>query len=266
MILASRGMRNKPNTVPFFKYLERLEISPNIVSNYGVTPLHAIAYRGKEIEVFEYFLSNGVDVNQEDEKGTIPLMNAAWINDLTIVKLLSKHTKDVNHQNKEGKTALSFAVQRNSFDVIDYLIKQGASTSVKDSKGNNLFYYLIKSLRPEKIGAFEKKASLLISKGLSVTHPQSNGNSLYHLAVETNNTNLIKWVNSKKVEINKKNNDGMTPLHIAIRTAKNDTIIQLLLNLGADKTIKTVFGESTLELAMENEVLKENYTDLSFLK
>lgn len=266
MIFASRGMRNQLNKLPFFQYLERLNISPNIVSEDGTNPLHAIARREKELEIFEYFISKGVDVNQANEKGNTPFMNAALMNDLTIVKSLSKHLKDIDHRNEQGQTALSLAVMRNSFDVIHYLIKLGASTAVKDSKGNSLFYYLLQSLRAGKMAAFKKKASLLVSEDLSVHDLHKDGNSLYHLAAETNNTSLIRWVNSKKIDINAKNNVGMTPLHIAIITAKDDKVIRLLLDLGADKTIKTAFGESSLALAMENEILKEKNTDFNFLK
>ena len=266
MILASRGIRNKTNSLKSFQYLESLGISPNIISKNGITPLHAISYRVKDIEIFQYFLSKGVDINQKDDKGSTPFMNAALTNGLNVVKLLQNYVKDINHKNKKGNSALSFAIQRNSIDIINYLIELRADVSVKDTRGNNLFYYLIKSLRYSKIDDFKQKANILISKGLDVNEIQQNGNTLYHLAVETNNSELIKWVHDKKINVNIKNKDGITPLHLAIMKAKNDKIIQLLLNFGADKTIKTDFDESSYQLASENELLKKNTIDINFLK
>ena len=49
-------------------------------------------------------------------------------------------------------------------------------------------------------------------------------------------------------------------------TGKNDELIKLLIRFGADKTIKTDFDESSYELALENELLKKNATDINFLK
>ena len=172
MILASRGIRNKTNSLKSFQYLESLGISPNIVSKNGITPLHAISYRGKDIEIFEYFLSKGVDINQEDDKGNTPFMNAALTNGLNVVKLLQNYVKDINHKNKKGNSALSFAIQRNSIDIINYLIELRADVSVKDNKGNNIFFYLIKSLRYSKIDDFKQKANILISKGLDINEIQ----------------------------------------------------------------------------------------------
>ena len=49
-------------------------------------------------------------------------------------------------------------------------------------------------------------------------------------------------------------------------SAKDDKMIQLLVSLGADKTVKTDFGESTYDLAMENELLRKNNINIEFLK
>jgi ankyrin repeat protein len=266
MILASRGIRNKPNSLKSFQYLESLGISPNIISKNGITPLHAISYRGKDIEIFEYFLSKGVDINQADDKGNTPFMNAAYMNEVIIVSFLSDHVTNVNHQNKKGMTALSNAIQRNSIEVIKFLLEIGADVHVKDKKGNTLSYYLIKSLRDKNLDTFKQKVAILSQKGFDVTQYQQDGNSLFHLAVETNNTDLVQWVHSYNLNINTKNNNGLTPLQKVVMSAKDDKMILLLVSLGADKTIKTDFGESTYDLAMENELLRKNNINIEFLK
>jgi ankyrin repeat protein len=266
MILASRGIRNKSNSLKSFQYLESLGISPKIISKNGITPLHAISYRGKDIEIFEYFLSKGVDINQADDKGNTPFMNAAYMNEAIIVSFLSDHVRDVNHQNKKGMTALSNAIQRNSIEVIKFLLDIGADVHIKDKKGNTLSYYLIKSLRDKNLDTFKQKVAIVSQKGLDITQYQQDGNSLFHLAVETNNTELVQWVHSYNLNINTKNNNGLTPLQKAVMSAKNDKMIQLLVSLGADKTIKTDFGESTYDLALENELLKKNNINIEFLK
>lgn len=266
MIFASKGTRSNSNNLDFYLYLENLGISPNVRTINGTTPLHAIAYRVKDTSIFEYFLSKGVDINQSDGNGNTPFMNAAYTNDLNIVKLLSNQLKNVNYQNKKGMTALSNAILRNSIDVISFLLEIGADVHINDKKGNSLSYYLIKSLKSKNLETIKQIAKILLSKGLDITQHQKDGNSLFHLAAETENADLIKWVHSQNVDINTKNNNGITPLQKVVMSAKDDKIIHLLLSLGADKTIKSDFGENTYDLAMENELLKKNNINIEFLK
>ena len=233
MIFASRGTRNVTNTIEVYTYLEKLGITPNVVSKSGTTPLHSIAYRGKDLGLYDYFLSKGVNVNQADDK---------------------------------GRTVLTNALSRNSLDVVKYLIKKGADVTIKDKKGNNLAYHLIRSYRSNKFDEFKQKAKLLSGNGLNVAQHQKDGNSLYHLALETKDIKLLNWVRENKVDINFKNQDGLTALHQAAMTAQDATILKYLLSIGADKTIKTAFEESVYDLAAENELLQKNNIDIQFLK
>ena len=188
------------------------------------------------------------------------------MNDLNTVKFLCQHVKDINYRNKEGVSALTNAVQRNSVSVIKFLVESGADVLVKDKKGNNLFFYLIKYFKPKKFHLLREKVEILSANGFDISQKQKDGNSLYHLAIETKDVEFLEWVYSQNIEVNSKNNNGITPLHKAIMTGKNDELIKLLIRFGADKTIKTDFDESSYELALENELLKKNATDINFLK
>ena len=48
--------------------------------------------------------------------------------------------------------------------------------------------------------------------------------------------------------------------------ATNNEIIDVLIAAGADKSILTDFGESSYDLASENEILISNKTDISRLQ
>jgi ankyrin repeat protein len=233
MIFASRGTRNVTNKVEVYQYLESLGVNPNVVTKSGITPLHGIAGKVKDKKVYAYFLSKGVNINQTDDK---------------------------------GRTALTHALTRNSLDIVKFLIDHGADVHIKDKKGNNLTYHLIRSYRSNQFEAFQQKAKLLSQKGLNIAQHQQDGNSLYHLALETNDLTLLEWVRKSKVDVNFKNQEGLTALHKAAMTAKDDQILKYLLRIGADKTIKTEFDESVYDLAAENELLQNNNIDIQFLK
>ncbi|WP_298517115.1 ankyrin repeat domain-containing protein [uncultured Kordia sp.] len=266
IIFASRGLRRKTNTLETFKYLASLGIPPNITTTDGETPLHALSYKSQDLETFKYFVDNGVNVNQANADGNTPLLYAASRNEEAIVRYLTSQTKNINHQNKEGKSALSNAVYRNTPEVVAFLLEKGANINVVDKEQNNLGYYLLKNYNAKKPENFHKKLALLQRKGFNFKKPQPNGNTLFHIAVDTENIDLIKYVQSLGIDVNQQNNDGISPLHIAAMKAKNTKVLKYLLSIGADKSTKTAFEESVYDLALENEVLQQENIDITFLK
>lgn len=266
MIFASQGTRRHTNSLEVFKYLESIGVTPNITTNSGTTPLHALAYKCKDLKVFDYFISKGVAINQADKEGNTALLNAAYNNDLAVIKHLIKLTDNINVANNEGKTALTNAIYRNTVDVVDLLIKNGADITVKDKNGNTLAYYLLKAYRSKSPEIFNKKLAILTKNGLNIKATQANGNTLFHVALNNSNLNLLKRVHDLGIDVNQKNDEGISPLHIAAMKAKDQSILKYLINIGADKTIKTDFNESVYDLAKENELLQLNTINIEFLK
>ena len=263
MLFATRGSRNGYNSLAFFNYLESLGINPNIMNKDGKTPLHNLAYNNKDIATIDYFINKGVDVNQTDSNGNTALINAASRNSLDVIKLLAGKINNINHKNKDGQSALTKAIRNNS-KVLQYLIDNNADATIIDKKGNHLGYYLFNTFNVKNLKGFQNKLTLLEAKGLQVSKPQKNGNTLVHLAVEKQNLSMLKYIKKYNIDIDIKNYQGLTPLQKAVMTAKNDTIIKYLINNKADKTVKTDFSETLYDLAKENEALKN--IDISFLK
>ncbi len=263
MLLATQGSRRGYNSLDFFKYLEGLGIAPNITNKDGMTPLHNLAYGNKDLETLNYFLKKGVDANQIDKDGNTALINASSRNSLEIIKELVTKTQNINQINNNGQSALTKAIS-NTPEVISFLLKKGADVHVVDTKGNNLVYHLFKTFDVDNQEAFNQKLKTLSNQGLNIEAVQKNGNTLFHLAVNSNSLDLLKYVNALGINVNTKNKDGVTPLHIAAMKAKNIKILKYLVSINADKGIKTDFDESVYDLAVENELL--NKKDINFLK
>lgn len=267
MIMASQGTRSTANTLELYQYLEKLGIKPTATGKNSENALHAIVRKEKQGDIIPYFIQKGVSIDQADQDGNTPLINAASYNrEPDIITMLVSKSKNINHANKKGVTALALAVQYNSPDVVGILIKNGASVNVANKDGDNLTYYLLQSYNPEKTDVFESKYKMLTEKGLDVKSAPKSGNTLYHLAVAKNEPGLVKWVDSFKIDVNAKNSSGYTPLHKAAMTAQNDIILKELLTLGAKKDLLTSFNESAFDLAKENELLKKKNISVEFLK
>ncbi len=300
MIMASQGSRRGPAPVEVFQYLESVGVKPAAVNKNGENALHALVRRPGQTTLIEYFLSRGADVNQADEEGNTPFMNAAAGNrDLATLELLTPKVKNVNQGNQKGATALALAVRGNSPEVVTYLLNKGADINVTDKAGDNLAAYLVQGYRaagpgmggmaggpgpggPRPEGAngprpeggngvprtddFDAKLALLQQKGLNVKAPQQNGNTLYHLAVAKNDMGLVKKLEPLQIDVNARNKEGMTALHKAAMTSKDDSMMKYLLSIGAKKDIATNFKETAYDLASENETLAKNNVSLNFLK
>ena len=100
MIFASYGTRSSSNNLETYKYLENLGIEPNITTNKGVTPLHSIAYKFKDLDIFNYFISKGFDIKSRDPKGNNIFNYAVKSGNISFLKLLLKKGISPNIINK----------------------------------------------------------------------------------------------------------------------------------------------------------------------
>ena len=265
-LFAASGTRGKTNGLDVYKYLESVGLNPNISNEEGVNPLHILASRSKDIAVINYLLEKGLDVSTKDFNGNNAVMNAASRNDFEIVKLLTENLKEYDAKNKKGQSALTLAVRGNKTDVVEFLIKKGYDTNIVDAEGNNLAYYLVNSYSDRNKDEFTKKMKLLQDNTVDLSAVQKNGNTWFHLAVEKNSLALLKLAITMNQDINAKNNEGITALHLAAMKAQDDSILKFLLKHNAKKDVVTDFEESAYDLAKENELLSKNNVSIEFLK
>jgi ankyrin repeat protein len=265
-LFAVQGGRGYSNPLAVYDYLQSLGLEPNIVTKEGYTPLHRLAYSNTDPSIFEFFLTAGADVNQKDFEGNTPFLNATSGNELSMVKLLSKDVKDFNAINNEGKTALMLAVHRNSPEVVEFLLENDSTALVKDAKGNTIAYYLVASYDSRKADDYDAKLKLLQEKGVKMNTTQAKGHTLFHLAAKDNNLELLKHLSGFDIDVNSKNEEGLTALHLAAMKAEDGEMMKYLISKGADTKIKTSFEETVYDLASENELLQKQNTSLNFLK
>lgn len=74
------------------------------------------------MEVAEYLLENGADVNAQDKGGLIPLHNASSYGHLDIAALLIKYNTVVNATDKWGFTPLHEAAQKGRSQLCALLV------------------------------------------------------------------------------------------------------------------------------------------------
>ncbi|EIE02502.1 ankyrin repeat domain-containing protein [Leptospira licerasiae] len=85
------------------------------------TPL-MIAAREGEVEIAEFLVRNGADINAKTRDGHTALMMAVYNRNLDIVKLLLKNGANVHIKSKQGHTAFSEASLEEAIQIKELLL------------------------------------------------------------------------------------------------------------------------------------------------
>ena len=113
----------------------------NVVNPEGYSPLILASYRNN-IEVAEFIIENGGDINGNSNMGT-PLMAAIVKGNNEIAKILIDKKADVNLADANGTTALIYATMFKNIEIVTLLIKKSANPYLKDNRGNSALDYAI---------------------------------------------------------------------------------------------------------------------------
>lgn len=269
LIFAAEGSRGTSVPLSGFKYLvEDLKLNPLFANKSGENVLHKLVRKPNQLEIINYFISKGTDVNKADIEGVTPLMLASAGNQLNVVELLMTKIKNVNSINLVGESALTYAVNTGTPKIVGYLLDKGADVKLVDKAGFNLAYHLVQNYKPatNENDDFSAKVNILKSKELDFTAKQKNGSTLYHAAIAKADIKLLQKLNELKVDVNAKDKEGVTALHKAALLSKNDEMLKYLISIGADKKAKTGFDETAYDLAKDNKFLTKANVSIDFLK
>ncbi len=106
----------------------------NVQDSLGYTPLHLASGKG-HIEIVEFLLNHGADIESEIFDGETPLMLAARYaihGKYETIKTLLEHGAKVNHKDEDGGTALHMAAMHSGKEVMNLLISYGADVNARD--------------------------------------------------------------------------------------------------------------------------------------
>jgi hypothetical protein len=121
-------------------------------------------------------LQQGINLNQIDEYGFTPLIEAAIVNNVRIARALIEYGADVNLKDSIGGTPLHWAAENNNIELCELLLIQGADPNAYNLTGQPVLVMpFLRQQQPLK--------KLLISAGANLDFAQDfiNTKSLGHL-------------------------------------------------------------------------------------
>lgn len=223
--------------------------------------LDAVGYN-QNLETVSSFIEKSGKSKEElvrfsDSEGNTLLHMAAGNPESAILKyILDNHLYEkIDVKTSDGITPLFFAgVLNTNPNVIDLLIKNGASWHKANI--DNLTSFLAQSAQYNN----KKIISHILEKKYYDENSlyTKNHNNLFHFAVLNPELAVLKEIyysnlfkdNLKK--INQANDDGETPLLIALEKNENLEIAKFLIDMGADCQVKTEAGLTCLLSAAKN--------------
>ena len=93
------------------------------VSPTGWTVLHKAVKLGKYVEIVQFLVSHGANVNARNKTNCVPLHYARNID---VAKYLVHNGAEVNIKNIDGSTPLDLAERRKKTTVVEFLLSVGA--------------------------------------------------------------------------------------------------------------------------------------------
>lgn len=191
----------------------------------GITPLLA-AVRNKHFKTTKLLLEEGADPDLCPKSGITGLQEASQAGDLDIVRILLLYGANVNHQDHCGDTPLIVASRWGHAKTARCLLQNGARINECNDKGST----------PLSVAARHDYEDV-IEELLSPRWEGSGGKGT-------------------RVNVNRRDKKGRTALHRAVegiwlldgvRSERKEDVVRILLEAGADPSIRDKDGKTPAE-------------------
>jgi ankyrin repeat protein len=173
-----------------------------------------------------------------------PLYISAQTNQIEILQLLLKQDGiDVNNQNGDGRTPIFTASASGHMLILINLLNAKANVNIPDNNGAT-------PLIVASLNGNTNIVTILLVYGGDV-NATLNGKTALQFAIEYEYTKIVKILAAEiETDLNRPNNNGATPLIIAVLNGHIE-IVKILLDLGADANAKDSNGWTAHDLASE---------------
>jgi ankyrin repeat protein len=181
------------------------------VNATGETPLF-MAARSDSPDTIRALLAAGSSINTRDALGNSPLHSAVRWDARNSIDLLIDANNSVNAQNLAGKSPLHEAVRLGHAGSETLLISRRANIEIRDIEGNTPLMEAVMNGLPASVERLTRAGANPITRN-------NSGNTPLHVAVSMQRRDLITILLNNGVSIHARNSSGITPFHIALSTS-----------------------------------------------
>ncbi|EGC42749.1 ankyrin repeat protein [Histoplasma capsulatum var. duboisii H88] len=195
------------------KLLADARVDPDVGDENGLTPLQWASINGHQKMAELLLEKEGVNVNSMDNKGRTALSYAAELgHDEVVQLLLATNEIDVHLKDECGRTALSWASLSGRRKAVELLLEmEGWDMDAKDKGGDTPLSHAVRHGREMVVELF------LDNVYVNRTWTAANGRNLFSFAAGNGHEAIVKLLLATTLDVNVKDNDGLTPLNWAIK-------------------------------------------------
>ena len=253
------------NTGTFFRNADAKDVArclktkdPNARGDKSRTPLHLVAMSSKEPAVVAALSNAGSELGARDEEGRTPLhLAVVFGKSPAVVTALVRAGADIDALDKKGRTPLEFGEKFGDTPALVSALKEAKDMPSLSVKGGSNG-----SCEKWNTAAFFKNANVAnLSRCLETEDPNArneNGRTPLHYAAQGRAPLFVSVLAEAGAEVNARDKrGGWTALHLAAWFGKSRTVVQALLDAGANPDLKDNTGRTPWDYLKENPVLKE---------
>lgn len=231
---------NAPSTI---RALNAMGASLDRRDKLGNTALHA-AVRWNSKSAGETLIAMGIDIDAYALNGKTALHDAVRLGVTDLELLLTKNGANINARDAEGNTPLMEAITGGFSAPAERLAALGADVSTRNISGDTPLHLAVKMNRTDLSAA-------LLKLGASIHARNSQGQTPFRLALITSPQMVSLLLANNRVLLS--DDDGLSPLHVAIRDRASTSMIQAIIDQKARLTAVDSAGKIPLRLAMDYE-------------
>ncbi|KAG4107372.1 ankyrin [Neocallimastix lanati (nom. inval.)] len=213
------------------------------------------------------------DANEKDNDNKSPLYYAIFNNNIDLIHILLNYNANINEEIMSGKTALIYVIENNKENIFNNIIQ---NRNIKDNldaiiqyvydyalrlKNFDIITFLVERFKDKEYNIYTPLNNLLNSNKFDLPKIiNDNGWNLLHYASHTGNVKLLTLMlkGSLQLDINKKCNDGSTPLMLSIKNEKFECAAHLIDNY-ADVNIYDGNGDTPLVYMLNHDSSFNDY-------
>lgn len=217
----------------------------NEQASNGHAAIHSACIKN-HIEIIKFLIEKSVYLNIQTSNGKTPLMLSS---NPEICELLVQAGARIDTRDGRDLTALMYAADCGQIEKLKFLCDKGAKLNIQDSEGKTALMIACLNGRSDIVEVLiNESADLDIQSDLGIT-------ALMHACSRNNfDIKIIALFIEKGANVNIQDASGKTALEYACNRG-NTQIAVLLINSGADYTLKNASGLSLWETEKDNIVI-----------
>ncbi|MDR0758840.1 MAG: ankyrin repeat domain-containing protein [Treponema sp.] len=232
----------KANSASTVQALVNAGASTGNRDSLGRTALHA-AVRWNAAQAAEALIVVGADINAHAMNTKTPLHDAVRLGIRDLEILFIRYGADTEVRDGEGNTPLMEAVAMGYTAAIERLTDAGADPSVRNNRGDTPLHIAVALERVDTVNQF-------LSLGCSIHARNAQGKTPFRIALSNSSARMVSTLLTKD-RIYIADDEGRSPLHIALLEGAAPTIVQTIIAQGGRVSGIDAEGRTPLRIAMD---------------